>query len=248
MASPIEHTWPLDPVEVWPPDDTEESIMGTDLHQMTIMNLRWGLNEVAGQVQGQAPTAPWQTLSQTMITGFARPNGSRYRTFPDLFVYPRPIARERGSLSLLTDGPPVLIVEVLSEATYDSDLDLAAGKGYSYARAGVAEYLALDPMGVILPDGGQGWRLVDGAYVPWVRDEAGRWQSHRIEAAIGLEGVLAAVYARSGVRQLREGEVTRELRHERARVEEQQEQLARRDAELAQLRQTIEELRRVSGH
>ena len=38
---------PFPPGETWPPDDTEESVVGTDWHQMTIMNLRWGINEVA---------------------------------------------------------------------------------------------------------------------------------------------------------------------------------------------------------
>ena len=38
---------PFPPLEAWPPDDTEESILGTDLHQTTITNLRWGINEVA---------------------------------------------------------------------------------------------------------------------------------------------------------------------------------------------------------
>ena len=27
------------PAEVWPPDDTEESVLGTNLHQTTIRNL-----------------------------------------------------------------------------------------------------------------------------------------------------------------------------------------------------------------
>ncbi len=33
--------------EPWPPDDTEESVAGTVLHQTTIINLRWGINEAA---------------------------------------------------------------------------------------------------------------------------------------------------------------------------------------------------------
>ena len=31
----------------WPPHDTEESILGANLHQTTITNLRWGINEAA---------------------------------------------------------------------------------------------------------------------------------------------------------------------------------------------------------
>jgi hypothetical protein len=32
---------------IWPPDDTEESVLGTTLHQGTITNARLGLNEEA---------------------------------------------------------------------------------------------------------------------------------------------------------------------------------------------------------
>jgi hypothetical protein len=34
-------------VEPWPPDDTEESVLGTDLHQTTIRNLTLGINMAA---------------------------------------------------------------------------------------------------------------------------------------------------------------------------------------------------------
>jgi hypothetical protein len=41
----------------WPPDDTEESVMGTDQHQMTILNLRLGTNEAAQRLarMGEPP-------------------------------------------------------------------------------------------------------------------------------------------------------------------------------------------------
>ena len=45
----------------------------------------------------------------------------------------------RGSYSLEVDGPPSLIVEVLSEASYKSDLNLERGKAYSYRGAGERE-------------------------------------------------------------------------------------------------------------
>ena len=45
-------TWPLYPVEPWPPDDTEESVLGTDLHQTTIRNLALGIN--VGGTDGSA--------------------------------------------------------------------------------------------------------------------------------------------------------------------------------------------------
>jgi len=248
---------------MWPPDDTEESVVGTDLHQTTIMNLRWGINEAAASISS-GEIAPWQALSQTVVTGFQRGNNTRYKTMPDVFVYRQQIDRRRGSVSIALDGPPALIIEVLSESTYDVDLDLDDGKGYSYARAGVGEYLTLDPTGEFLPEQARAWRLEGGVYQPWAPDVDGRWRSEQIAVAIGVEGVLAAVYGSDGRRQLREGEISAELARrdgelarrddelarrddELARRDDElarrDDELARRDGELARLRQLVEQLR-----
>ncbi len=228
--------WSSPLTEVWPPDDTEESVVGTDLHQTTIMNLRWGINEVARIPTAFGQRVPWQALSQMVVTGFARRDGSRYKTMPDIFVYHHPIDQTRGSVAVGLDGAPVLIVEVLSESTYDVDLDLERGKGYSYAHAGVREYLTLDPTGAFTPEGIRAWRLAGDVYHPWTPDVDGRWRSQEIDVAFGLEGVLATVYTRDGRRMLHEGEVEEE--RARARAE-----LARRDDELAELRRLLDELR-----
>ena len=55
-------------------------------------------------------------------------------------------------------------MEVLSESTYETDLDMEAGKGYSYAKAGVAEYITLDPTGEFLREGIRAWRLDGDIY------------------------------------------------------------------------------------
>ena len=222
------------PGAVWPPDDTEESVLGTNLHQATITNLRVGLNEVAAVLTEPGQPAPWQALSQTIIKNFRRRDGSRYKTLPDVFVYRQPIDERRKSLSVETDGPPVLIVESLSNSTHDVDLNLLAGKGYSYARAGVGEYLILDPVGEFISERGQGWRLHNGVYRPWLPNEQGHWRSQEIAAAIGLEGVHVVVYSADGRRQLREGEIARELARKDA-------ELARKDAELAALYRLLEQ-------
>lgn len=232
-------TMPPEPVAGWPPDDTEESVLGTNLHQGTITNLRIGLNEAAAALTPPGQPAPWQALSQTIIRGFKRRDSTRYKTLPDVFVYRQAIDENRKSLLVDTDGPPALIVEVLSESTYENDLDLADGKGFSYARAGVREYLVLDPAGEFLSRRGQGWRLHDDVYHPWLPDDQGRWRSQEIEAAIGLEGIHVTVYTADGRRQLREGEVAREL----ARRDTE---LADKDTELATLRRLVEQLTRDS--
>lgn len=223
------------PVEVWPPDDTEESVVGTDLHQTTIINLRLGINEIAHLRRQAGQPVPWHALDQTVLLGCRRRDGTAYRTQPDVFVYPHAIDAKRGSMALTLDGPPVLIIEVLSESTYASDIDLNEGKGYSYARAGVREYMALDPTREYLPAGIQAWRLADGVYQPWEPDAAGLWRSAQIAVAIGVEGTLAAVYTLDGRRMLREGEVAAEL-------ELRDETLARQEAEIERLQRRLREL------
>lgn len=251
MASETQiRPWSRPPEDAWPPDDTEESVVGTDLHQKSIINLRWGLNEVARTQTTPGQAAPWQALSQTIVTGFERRDGTRYKTLPDVFVYSQAIDQNRGSVTLAVDGPPMLIVEVLSESTYDSDLDLARGKGYSYAQAGVREYMALDPLGAFMPERIRAWRLEEGVYRPWEPNAEGRWHSTQIPIALGLEGLLATVYTRDGRRMLREGEIEAE----RARADEAQAradeaqawaraELARKDAELERLRRLLDEQR-----
>jgi hypothetical protein len=198
-----------------------------------------------------------------MIRNFRRLDGSSYTTLPDVFVYQKPWDDARRSLSLTEDGPPALIIEVLSEETYRIDLDLARGKGFGYGQAGVREYLTLDPNYSYVPDGGRGWRQADGVYRPWKRNATGRWASAVLHLAFGLEGARAAVYARDGHQLLREGEVERALRErdrrlqneiqERQRAEvlaeqERREELARLEhahaEELALLRRRLEELER----
>lgn len=200
---------------LWPPDDTEESILGVDRHQLDIFTLRGGINEEARRSAGGGPQ-PWQAITQIMFLGCRRPDGSAYTVLPDVMVFPRAMDIDRGSYLLRQDGPPVLVVEVASESTYRADLDVERGKAWSYAHAGVGEYLVLDPSARFVPELGRGWRLVNGVYRPWAPDEAGRWRSEAIPVAIGVEGGLAAVYGADGRRRLREGEIDAALRAERA--------------------------------
>jgi hypothetical protein len=225
---------------VWPPDDTEESVLGTNLHQTAILILRTGINEAAAVAVPEGTAVPWQAGGQTMVRRFQHPDGSAYTTLPDVFVYLHPWDDARRSLNVSEDGAPVLVIEVLSKETYENDLDLVRGKGYSYRQAGVREYLTLDPQYRYAPEGGLGWRLDRGEYQPWRRDAGGRWVSRVIPLAFGLEGGRAAVYLPNGHRLLREGEVERTLR-ERDRQQQQalaeQERLRRVVAEHDRLRQ-----------
>jgi hypothetical protein len=238
------------PAVAWPPDDTEESVLGTNLHQGTITNLRLGLNEAAVSATPPGGPAPWQALSQTAISGLRRWDGSAYTVMPDVFVMRRPIDERRATLELEQDGAPLLIAELLSPTTARSDLDLEKGKGYSYAHAGVAEYLIIDATGEYLTEQIQGWRLANGVYVPWRPDAQGRWRSRTIAVSIGFEGARIAVYSGQGRRLPREGEIEHELAaRERRRIAElaakdrqHAEELARKDEELTALRRHLEEI------
>jgi hypothetical protein len=132
-------------------------------------------------------------------------------------------------------------VEVLSATTYEWDLDLELGKGYSYAAAGVKEYLTLDPHGDFAPERVRAWRLIDGVYRPWQADEQGRWQSQELELAIALDGEFGTVYAGGGRRMLREGEIEEERARMQAELARQTEEMARQSEELARLRRLLQE-------
>jgi hypothetical protein len=230
---------------LWPPDDTEESVLGTNLHQIAIRTLTGGINEAAAVATPEGSPALWQAGGQTMVRNLRRPDGSDYTTLPDVFVYLRPWDDLRRSLNIPDDGPPALVIEVLSKETYEADLDLETGKGYSYARAGVQEYLTLDPTYAYAADGGRGWRLADGVYRPWPRDADGRWASAVLPLAFGLEGARAAVYAADGHRFLREGEVERALREQQRLRQEEIARLQQAHAEeLERLRRRLDDLER----
>lgn len=222
---------------VWPPDDTEESVVGTDLHQMTIGNLRLGINEVAAAQTSPNGLRPWQAGSQITVSGFVHPDGSPYQPMPDIFVCRKPFDILRGSLPLNETGTPALIIEVLSDRTKDNDLDLVKGKGYSYAQAGVAEYFTVDATGEYLPERGRGWRLENGVYRPWRRERNGQWRSRQLPLAFGFDGLQAVLFTHDGRRMLAEGEIERE----RLRLAQE---LAQKDAELADLRRRLERLER----
>jgi virulence-associated protein VagC len=168
-----------------------------------------------------------------------------YTVLPDVFVYDHAIDDRRATLALAEEGPPLLIAETLSPSTSRADLDLRHGKGYSYAQAGVREYLILDSTGEEIPEHIQGWRLEHGLYLLWRPDANGRWQSGVIPVAIAFEGVRVVVYASDGRRQLREGEVARTVSALEQRLSEQDVELARKDAELARRDEELAALRRL---
>jgi Uma2 family endonuclease len=166
-------------------------------------------------------------LTQELLQGCRRPDGSYVRIYPDVLVYPRALDPARGSHTIEADGAPALTVEVLSEATYETDLDIVRGKGYSYARAGVQEYMALDPTGIYVHERLRAWRLREGSFRSWEPAADGRYYSEQLPLAFGVTGATVAVYLADGRRMHLEDEV--------------EEAIARRDTEIARLRRLLED-------
>ncbi|MGH2347113.1 MAG: Uma2 family endonuclease [Chloroflexota bacterium] len=233
-----------EPYTAWPPDDTEESVVGTDRHQMTIINVRLGINELAHVAAQPGEALPWHALSQTVLLGCKRRNGTAYRTMPDVFVYKKPIDPDRGSVSLEDDGPPALIVEVASPSTFTKDLDEQAGKAWSYEQAGVHEYLVVDPTGRFVPSLIWAQRLRERRYVNWGPGPEGLWWSEEIPIGIGVADDAVTIYDRAGGRLLREGELLTSIAYARAEAERAQAAAAQARAEAAELRRRLAELER----
>jgi Uma2 family endonuclease len=179
-------------------------------------------------VPARGEPLPWQALGQTMVSGFTRPDGMSYATLPDVFVYRQPINIDRGSVSVEIDGPPVLVIEVASESTYEADLSLQAGKAWTYGHGGVREYLVLDPLALYLQTTGRAWRLLDEKFHVWAPDSDGIWWSEEIPVGFKAADGGITVFDQARQPQLREGEV--------------REALARKEAEIAALRRRLEEL------
>src|SRR5579872_4631869 len=109
----------------WLPDDTEESIVGTNLHQEVIRVLATELDIALAPavIPNTHRSGESGVGSQTRIEGFRRRQGSLVPLYPDIFVYPHPIDPLRATHTLAEHGPPALVIEVLSPSTAEGDLN-----------------------------------------------------------------------------------------------------------------------------
>ena len=63
--------------------------MGISLHQTTIRIVTAGINGSCPGPPLAGEPLPWEALSQTILLGCGRPDGSALRTMPDTFVMGR---------------------------------------------------------------------------------------------------------------------------------------------------------------
>lgn len=224
-------------------DDTEETLVGSSLHQGAIAALYTSLT-LCGPSRG----LPWFVGNQLKIV-IPREGGTRapYQPMPDILVHPARIGAALSALYLAADGPPALVIEVASPATAaESDVNLTSpnGKPRVYEAIGVAEYLVFDPGGDLL--GTQVWARRAGprGYVPWEPGADGRWASAALGIALRPQGLLLRVYDQEG----RLVPTTDELAVQRDELTAQRDELAARLEEERRRSTALEaELRRLRG-
>jgi hypothetical protein len=196
-----------------------------------------GLDVALAPALGGAPAQPGASGvgAQTRIEGFRRRQGTPVPLYPDVFVYPHPSDPLRATYTLAMDGPPVLIVEVLSPSTAAGDLDEAAGKVWSYGAAGVREYLVFDPVGDQLATRVRAWRwAARGRPRRWRPEADGRWHSAVLAVSLAVEGFFLRVYDGAGQRILPPREVPAALAAREAQIAAHEAQIAALRAELEQ--------------
>jgi Uma2 family endonuclease len=188
----------LGPELDWLPDDTEEALLGSMLHQRVIVSdvnslTRYSKRENLG----------WRIGNQLKLVIPRESGKGAYMPSPDIIVHTSPLLSDRQtSLAVATFGPPALALEVCSPSTalkHDLDTFNPEGKPSAYAGAGIPEYLVFDPTGDIIPDLIRAWRMGEsGEYEDWLPDPAtGRWHS-ALGISFAPQGVLLRVYDPDG--------------------------------------------------
>jgi len=218
---------------LWPPDDTEESVVGSEYHQHVIDAARDGLRMAA-----RANGASWRVLSQVQLAGFRRPNGSPYPMLPDVFVHPHPNPHPASgqTLTFVDVGVPLLAIEVLSETTYEWDIDEERGKAWSYADAGVPEYIVVDYERRYMGEYVRALRLVEGRWARWPATAEGRWESATLGVSFEFDGLYLRVRDAAGRLKPLPQEADAALEEQAATLEEQTTVLEEQAAMLERIR------------
>jgi Uma2 family endonuclease len=217
-------------------DDTEESLLGTTLHQQIIVALVNGLSYFSVR-----ENLPWLIGNQLKLLIPRRDRPGTYQPSPDVLVHPTLGGdTQAGSLSVAEVGPPALTIEIASPSTaraHDLDTLSPRAKPAVYAQCGVEEYIVFDALGEVIPERMRAWRLgPTGIYVPWEPEEDGRWHS-ALGIAFAPLNLLLRIWDGAG----RLLPTNRELAE---MLDARERELSARDREIAALR---EELRRLRG-
>ena len=177
-------------------DDDEETLVGSSSHQGAIVALYEGLGN-CGRASGRA----WFVGNQLTLLIPREGKKPPLQPSPDILVHPTLAPGHRSSLDVVKDGPPALVIEVVSPATaLDRDLNTGVpiGKPRVYAAAGIPEYLVFDPLAEFLPERVRAWRLGRSEIAPWLPDERGHWVSEALGVSFAPRGPLLRVYDQDG--------------------------------------------------
>ena len=150
-------------------------LMQTDPHANSIVDMR---NQLATHFEARADVY----VAGSMAV-YYRQGDPAAVVAPDVFVVLGVEKKERRSYRIWEEGEvvPAFAVEVASDSTSRRD---ATNKRATYEQMGVSEYWRFDPLGVLIREGLQGWRL-EGSRYERVRAERADGR-HRSEA-LGLE-------------------------------------------------------------
>ncbi len=133
----VTRTIALGPALDWLPDDTEESLLGTSIHQAVIVILDTCLNYFRRRAG-----LPWFVGNQLTLIIPRQGGREPYHSSPDIIVHANLPATDLTSLNVQAYGPLALVIEIASPATAHShDLDTLnpAAKPTAYAQAGIPE-------------------------------------------------------------------------------------------------------------
>jgi Uma2 family endonuclease len=177
------------------PDDTEETLVGSSLHQGAIDTAFDGL-----RICAKRRDLPWFVGNQLTLLIRQEGRAASRRIAPDICVYPSLPVTNPTLLSIALHGPPTLALEVASPGTaQDSDVNLyePGGKPQLYSQIGIEEYLVFDPTEEIL--GQAVWAQHRGpeGVIPWLPEDDGRWHS-TLGVSFAPQGTLLRVYDHDG--------------------------------------------------
>jgi len=213
-------------------DDTEEDLVGTDLHQRAIRTLCENLLHVQ-----EKRGTPWHVGMQLTTLMGDIPGKKDWQPSPDILVHLTVGPVDLSSLDAVTLGAPQLVIEVLSRSTWRYDIGI---KKTAFYDAGVQEYLIFDPTTDYLGTDVQAWRRTSRGFAPWRAIAGGRWRSRVIDVTFWPQSMLLRVTDRDGQVMPTLGEAVRLAEHERLAAEQE-----RRRADEA-LRQVAEQARQVA--
>jgi Uma2 family endonuclease len=215
-------------------DDTEETLVGSSIHQGAITTACQGIEACASE-----DDLPWFVGNQLTIVMPRQGDRPPIQPAPDICVHPTLTRAPRTSILVAIDGPPSLIIEVTSPSTAlgrDLNMGSPSGKPQIYEAMGVPEYLVFDPLAEFL--GKQVWarRLGPHGYIPWEPAANGRWVSETLGISFAPQGFLLRVYNQNGMLVPLYGELHDQLAEERRQRAEEHHRLAALEAEVRRLR------------